>query len=257
MLMKNGPKKSMGQHFLHDDNVAHKIVDAVEKSSPFETLVEIGPGKGILTQYLIEQYKPLYLIELDRSLTPYLSEQFPSLQEQIVCEDVLHVDLQKLTNSSKIGLIGNFPYNISSQILFWALDQKDRISTMVGMFQKEVGKRITAEPGNKDYGILSVLAGAFFRADYLFDVAPTSFAPRPKVTSGVIRLTRREEQDLGCSEQHFKQVVKAAFGQRRKTLRNSLHSLPTSKIKPQSMLQKRAEQLSIQDFIRITQQLEQ
>lgn len=255
--MKTSPKKSMGQHFLHDDNVARKIADAVQKTSSFETLVEIGPGRGIVTKHLVEQNQPLYVIELDRSLIPFLAEQFPSLQQHIITEDVLKVDLKKLSNAKNIGVVGNFPYNISSQILFWALDQKERVSMIVGMFQKEVGKRITALPGSKDYGILSVLIGAFFDTVYLFDVSPGSFTPQPKVTSGIVRITRREEQDIGCDEALFKQVVKAAFGQRRKTLRNSLQGFDTSKIKPASILQKRAEQLSIQDFISITQQMEQ
>lgn len=255
--MRTGHKKSMGQHFLHDKNVARKIVDAVGENAFFDFLIEIGPGKGILTQHLVAQHQKLYVIELDRTLTSYLTHQFPSLQQNIISDDVLKVDLRKLTNSTEIALVGNFPYNISSQILFWALEQKECVSMMVGMFQKEVGKRITALPGNKDYGILSVLVGAFFRPDYLFDVSAGSFSPPPKVTSGVVRLTRREEQNIGCNEVRFKQVVKAAFGQRRKTLRNSLQSFDTSKISPSSLLQKRAEQLSISDFIRITQQLEQ
>ncbi|PSR04516.1 MAG: ribosomal RNA small subunit methyltransferase A [Bacteroidetes bacterium SW_11_45_7] len=255
--MKTGRKKSMGQHFLHDSNIARKIGDTIERSSSFDLLVEIGPGKGMVTQYLVEQNTPLFVIELDRSLTPYLSEQFPSLQQHIITDDVLKVDPRKLTNSTNIAIVGNFPYNISSQILFWALEQKDCVSMLLGMFQKEVGKRITASPGNKDYGILSVLIGAFFHPDYLFDVSPRSFTPQPKVTSGMVRMIRRAEQDIGCDEGYFKKVVKAAFSQRRKTLRNSLQGFDTSRIKPASILQKRAEQLSIQDFISITQQMEQ
>ncbi len=254
--MRQGSKRSMGQHFLHDANVADKIVQEIMASNNFDAIVEIGPGKGILTQYIHQYDYPVYLIELDATLIPYLQRQFPALQDHIKARDVLDLNLQEVSSSTQIAVVGNFPYNISSQIVFWMLAQKTRVSMMMGMFQKEVGKRLAASPGNKDYGVISVLVNAFYHTEYLFDVKPGAFAPPPKVTSGIVRLTRKKEQNIACDETLFKRVVKAAFGQRRKTLRNSLQPFDLSKVSS-SFLQRRAEQLSVAEFITITRQLDE
>lgn len=255
--MQTGPKKSLGQHFLHDENIARKIIRSLMERSSFEVLVEVGPGRGVLTQYLVKYAYPLRLIELDRTLAPYLQKTFPAISQSIFEQDVLTVDLKQLFPSHRnIGVIGNFPYNISSQIIFWVLEQKHDVSVMVGMFQKEVGKRLTAFPGSKDYGILSVLANAYYQSEYLFDVSAGCFSPPPNVTSGVVCLTRRPHVDLSCDEALFKRVVKTAFGQRRKTLRNSLKPFDASKKLPADLLQQRAEDISVETYISITKQLQ-
>ena len=246
-------KKSLGQHFLKDEEVLQKIADAIGDMSHFKSVVEIGPGMGALTQYLIKN-KPdnFYVVELDDRWAAHLLQTFPILRGKLLHQDFLQTDLSFLQNPSHI--VGNFPYNISSQIVFRIIDHRQVVEKMTGMFQKEVALRIAAKPGSKDYGVMSVLAQAFYDCQYLFDVAPESFNPPPKVMSGVIRLTRREIKTLRCNEDQFKKVVKTAFNQRRKTMRNSLKELvqdPTMMTK--EVFNLRPEQLSVAAFEDLTQ----
>jgi len=246
-------KKSLGQHFLKDEEVLQKIADAIGDMSRFKIVVEIGPGMGALTQYLIKK-KPenFYVVELDDRWAAHLLQTYPILRGKLLHEDFLQTDLSFLQNPSHI--VGNFPYNISSQIVFRIIDNRQVVEMMTGMFQKEVALRIAAKPGSKDYGVMSVLAQAFYDCQYLFDVPPESFNPPPKVMSGVIRLNRREIKTLRCNEDQFKKVVKTAFNQRRKTMRNSLKELvqdPT--IMNNEVFNLRPEQLSVAEFEDLTQ----
>lgn len=259
------PKKSLGQHFLHDKNVAEKIVGALKATSPQASVLEVGPGMGVLTRILlgVEQFN-LKVVEIDRDSVAYLSMHFPELK--IIEGDFLESDLTKIF-PEKFSIIGNFPYNISSQILFKVYENKNHIWQVVGMLQKEVADRIAAPHGNKTYGILSVLLQAYYRIDYLFKVPPGVFNPPPKVMSAVVRLERNDRITLPCDEVLFKQVVKQGFNNRRKTLRNALKNLilPAFQAQPEGslaiflkheMLNKRAEQLSVEDFIYLTQLIE-
>ena len=246
-------KKSLGQHFLKDEEVLQKIADAIGDMSRFKIVVEIGPGMGALTQYLIKK-KPenFYVVELDDRWAAHILQTYPILRGKLLHEDFLQTDLSFLQNPSHI--VGNFPYNISSQIVFRIIDNRQVVEMMTGMFQKEVALRIAAKPGSKDYGVMSVLAQAFYDCQYLFDVPPESFNPPPKVMSGVIRLNRREIKTLRCNEDQFKKVVKTAFNQRRKTMRNSLKELvqdPT--IMNNEVFNLRPEQLSVAEFEDLTQ----
>ncbi len=246
------PKKHLGQHFLLDQGIAEKISSSLEVES--DLVIEVGPGTGVLTQFLCKSYPDkLKLVEIDRESIAYLNQHYPSLSKDIISEDFLRMDLNEF-DVSKISIIGNYPYNISSQILFKALEHKDKVVELSGMFQKEVAARITADPGSKTYGILSVLSQAYFKTEYLFDVPPEVFDPPPKVTSGVIRLKRYRSNIPECDEKFFRRLVKLAFNQRRKTLRNALKSiLPegyTSEI-----LSLRAEQLSSEEFIQLSKDL--
>ena len=245
------PKKSLGQHFLADPNIARKIL-AYLKTDKSRHVVEIGPGTGILTGLLLEQ-KDLssYFIEFDRESVDYLKEKFPDAQDRIIHEDFLKFNLKDYFDS-KISLIGNLPYNISSQIFFRVLDHADQVEEMVCMIQKEVAQRITAPPGSKTYGILSVLLQAFYHIDYLFTVKPNVFIPPTKVNSAVIRLERNTTRDLGCDYQMFFQVVKRAFQQRRKTLKNSLSAFLNRKEDLPPNFSQRPEQLSVQEFVYLT-----
>ena len=217
------PKKHLGQHFLLDQDIAEKIATSLEEEN--DLVIEVGPGTGVLTQFLEKKYsKKLKLVEIDRESIAYLNQHFSSLAEQIISEDFLKMDLSQF-NVSRISIIGNYTYNISSQILFKALEYREQVVELSGMFQKEVAARITAKPGNKTYGILSVLSQAYFKTEYLFDVPPEVFDPPPKVVSGVIRLKRFRTSIPDCDEKFFKSVVKLAFNQRRKTLRNALKSI--------------------------------
>jgi 16S rRNA (adenine1518-N6/adenine1519-N6)-dimethyltransferase len=247
--------KGLGQHFLKDTEVLRKIVWAIdenlEEDIPF---VEVGPGAGALTQFIYKR-KGLKLIEFDTRWAELLKEKYPSLKEAIYNEDFLKMDLRTIYNS--MAVIGNFPYNISSQIMFKVLDYKENVPFVLGMFQKEVGLRICSKPGNKTYGILSVLLQAFYEAEYLFDVPREAFDPPPKVVSGVLVLKRRDQLTLPCNEKFLKQIVKQAFGQRRKTLRNSLKSLiKTDEIKELSVFDLRPEALGVDGFINLTNILE-
>lgn len=241
------PKKNLGQHFLTDQNIARKIVDSLEATIP--DVLEIGPGMGVLTQFLLQRTDlNVHVIEIDTESVEYLKKHFPNLQH-IYSEDFLKADISERF-PGKFSVIGNFPYNISSQIFFRILAFRNRIPETVGMVQKEVAERIASSHGTKVYGILSVLLQAFFDIEYLFTVSETVFNPPPKVKSAVIRLKRNQLAELPCSEDLFIKVVKAAFNQRRKMLRNSLREICTQL--PPEFAEKRPEQLSVNDFIALT-----
>jgi 16S rRNA (adenine1518-N6/adenine1519-N6)-dimethyltransferase len=250
------PKKHLGQHFLKDKNIAQKIADTLTLKN-YKNVLEIGPGMGVLTQYIIQKKVKLSVMEIDTESIAYLATNYPDDSIQIIAADFLKYDLQQLFPKEEFAITGNFPYNISTQIVFKTLENKERIPEFTGMFQKEVAQRICQIPGNKSYGILSVLTQAFYEATYLFTVPPGVFNPPPKVESGVIRLIRKPNYDLPCDEKLFFKVVKTAFGQRRKTLRNSLKifNLP-DKIKEDSIFGLRPEQLSVTQFINLTQKIE-
>ena len=238
-------KKQLGQHFLHDEAVCQKIVDAL--SPGIENLLEIGPGGGAITKYLMHLPVKNYIcIELDKDKIDYLHKVYPALQGKIFHDDFLDAEQPFQENFT---IIGNFPYNISTQIIFKVLEWKDQVDEVVGMFQKEVAERIASKHGSKSYGIMSVLVQCYYDIEYLFDVAASSFTPPPKVVSGVIRLKRNHNPYHIADEKKFKVFVKAAFNQRRKTLRNSLKSiLPAEKLQGE-IFNKRAEQLSVQQFV--------
>jgi len=245
-------KKGLGQHFLTDLSIAQKIVDSLTFTST--VVLEIGPGMGVLTQFLFqsEKYSTLAM-DIDHESVAFLKEKFPEFANQIIYGDFLKTDLVKLfPNENIISVIGNFPYNISTQILFKILDYKDMVPEVVGMFQKEVAQRIAAPPGSKTYGITSVLLQAWYTIEYLFTVDETVFSPPPKVKSAVIRLLRNEVKKLDCDEKLFVRVVKAGFNQRRKMLRNSIKSLTFDAGFSHPYLEKRPEQLSVDDFIELT-----
>lgn len=252
-------KKHLGQHFLRDLNISQRIANLLSGHGNYETVLEIGPGMGVLTQYLLPQKShKTFVVEIDRESVAYLQKHYPELENRIIEGDFLQLNLEQWllenkTNAAEntLAIIGNFPYNISSQILFKALDYRHIVTEIVGMFQKEVAQRVASPPGNKDYGIISVLLQAFYHIEYNFTVPPGAFDPPPKVQSGVIRLRRNEVKSLDCNEKKFIQVVKTGFNQRRKTLRNALKPLGIKFEHP--LLDKRAEQLSVVDFIVLTQ----
>jgi 16S rRNA (adenine1518-N6/adenine1519-N6)-dimethyltransferase len=242
-------KKELGQHFLRDENICHKIVDALQQHT-FERLVEVGPGGGALTKYL--QQLPginFKAVELDAEKVAYLQQTYPALAGKIVHESILDT-IAPFTEPFTV--IGNFPYNISSQILFKILEWKTLVPEVIGMFQKEVAQRVAANPGSKAYGILSVLVQAYYSVEYLFDVPPGCFNPPPKVMSGVIRMQRKTETLQVTSDKAFVTLVKAAFNQRRKMLRNAVKALFDETVLQQDIFTKRAEQLSLQDFASLT-----
>lgn len=248
-------KKSLGQHFLRDLEAAKKIADLMSRHGDYNRVLEIGPGMGVLTQYLLQHTEyQTDVVELDRESVDYLNIHYPQLKGRVHSADFLHLNLANFFNGEKFGIVGNFPYNISSQILFKVLDYKDLVPEVAGMFQKEVAVRIASKPGNKDYGILSVLLQAFYDIEYCFSLGPEVFSPPPKVNSGVIRLKRNNVTDLGVSESLFKSVVKMGFNQRRKTLRNALKAL---QLPDNAFMSKRAEQLSVADFLELTQMAKQ
>ena len=247
------PKKFLGQHFLKDLHVAQRIADTVD-ACPALPVLEVGPGMGVLTQFLLQKERPLTVVEIDTESIGYLRNAFPRLREQIVEGDFLRMNLPALFGNRPFVLTGNYPYNISSQIFFKMLDNKDLIPLCTGMLQKEVAERIASAPGNKAYGILSVLIQAWYRAEYLFTVEPSVFNPPPKVKSAVIRLTRNETTSLGCDEALFKRIVKTAFNQRRKTLRNSIRPLVGADclLTREPIFDRRPEQLSVEEFVELT-----
>ena len=248
-------KKRLGQHFLKDQDIARRIVEALTRDG--SEVLEIGPGTGVLTDFLIkEDPGKLYTIEIDSESVAYLQNKYPQLGPRILQQDFLQADLSFLPGKFKI--IGNFPYNISSQIFFKVIQLRDRVNEVVCMLQEEVARRLASPPGNKDYGILSVLLQAYYRIDYLFTVDPSVFHPPPKVKSGVIRLERNAVPKLDCDENLFKTVVKQGFQNRRKTLRNALKplNLPTE-ITSLGLLDQRAETLTVQDFVGLTKQIEE
>ncbi|MEM7163104.1 MAG: 16S rRNA (adenine(1518)-N(6)/adenine(1519)-N(6))-dimethyltransferase RsmA [Bacteroidota bacterium] len=246
------PKKHLGQHFLLDLSIAEDIAKSLRLES--EIVLEIGPGTGVLTQFLKELYpEKLKLIEIDRESIAYLKQKFPALINSIHDKDFLQLDLNEL-GTSRISIIGNYPYNISSQIVFKAIENREKVVELSGMFQKEVAERICAGPGSKTYGIMSVLSQAYFKAEYLFSVPPNVFNPPPKVDSGVIRLSRFRSIIPDCDEAFFIRVVKQAFNQRRKTLRNALKPLLPEGFKS-DVLQLRAERLSAENFIELSREI--
>ena len=240
------PKKHLGQHFLTDINIAQRICDSLSEEN--KNILEIGPGKGVLTKIMLSKDVNFRAIDIDKESIEYLNEEFSEHQDKFILADFLKTDISTIFDST-FQVLGNFPYNISSQILFKVLENKDIVDCVVGMFQKEVAQRIISPPGSKVYGILSVLIQAWFDCEYLFTVNEGSFFPPPKVKSGVIRLVRNSTKDLGVDEALFKSVVKTAFNQRRKTLHNSLKSFRFTE--ESEIMQKRPEQLSWQEFVDI------
>lgn len=250
-------KKHLGQHFLKDETIAEKIGYTLMLEG-YKNVLEIGPGMGVLTKYLIQKNIEVIAMDLDKESIAYLEENYPNKNLKIIEADFLKFDISQLFGEEQFGITGNFPYNISTQIVFKMLEWKERIPEFTGMFQKEVAQRICEKEGSKAYGILSVLAQAFYDAEYLFTVPPSVFDPPPKVESGVLRLKRKENILLPCNEKMLYKVVKTAFQQRRKTLRNSLKSFNLSdKIKEDAIFGQRPEQLSVSQFIALTQKLEQ
>lgn len=265
------PKKFLGQHFLKDLSIAKDIADTVDYC-PNLPILEIGPGMGVMTQFLICKERLVKVVEIDYESVEYLRKHFPQLEENIIEDDFLKMHLENTFNGQSFILTGNYPYNISSQIFFKMLDYKNLIPCCTGMIQKEVAERIAAGPGSKTYGILSVLIQAWYNVEYLFTVHENVFNPPPKVKSAVIRMSRNETTDLGCDERLFKQVVKTTFNQRRKTLRNSIRpvlAITDNKLEQQGNAQKdhseflaqeifnkRPEQLSVTEFIALTKAVE-
>ena len=272
------PKKHLGQHFLRDENIAQKIVGYLNPEFPL--VLEVGPGMGVLTKYILDNPAfDAWFMEVDREAVEYLNETYPAISGRLIQGDFLNYDLagfpelhKTLTAEThdhaflpKFTVIGNFPYNISSQILFTALENRDRIPEVIGMFQKEVAERIASPPGSKSYGIISVLLQAFYDIEYLFTVSETVFYPPPKVKSAVIRLRRNATEKLDCDEALFTRLVKTAFNQRRKTLRNAIRQMlppmdgPSGSFTPSEWLTKcldlRAERLSVGDFVRLTTEI--
>jgi 16S rRNA (adenine1518-N6/adenine1519-N6)-dimethyltransferase len=252
MNKKVSAKKYLGQHFLNDLEIAKNIADSLSYKD-YKNVLEIGPGMGVLTQYILKKEVNLKVVEIDKESVRYLQNNFSTLENNIIDGDFLKLDLD-LIFESQFALIGNFPYNISSQILFKALENKNHIPEIAGMFQKEVAERIVSGPGTKKYGIISVLLQTYYDVEYLFTVNEDVFDPPPKVKSAVIRLKRNNRIGLECDESFYKKVVKGAFSQRRKTLRNALKSitLPLN-VNEFPFQEKRAEQLSVVDFILLTQ----
>ena len=254
-MMRVKAKKQLGQHFLTDLSIAQRIVDAMDGLTSRD-VVEIGPGMGVLTQYMLPRTDiDLKLIEIDHESVEYLQTELKVSPETIVEGDFLRIDLNELCGGRQFAVIGNFPYNISSQIFFHILDYKDLVPTIVCMLQREVAQRLASPPGNKDYGILSVFLQAYYDIEYLFTVNEGVFSPPPKVKSGVIRLRRNGVQHLDCDEKLFRQIVKATFNQRRKTIRNSIRAVPFrhEALAEHPFMAKRPEQLSVAEFVELTQ----
>jgi len=245
-------KKHLGQHFLNDESIAKQIADTLSLEG-YNNVLEIGPGMGVLTKYLLEKDCTTYVIEIDTESVEYLQANYLHLASRIIEKDFLKYDLNEVFKGESLAIIGNFPYNISTQIVFKTLEMRNQIPEFSGMFQKEVAQRICSTEGSKVYGILSVLVQAFYKAEYLFTVPPDVFDPPPKVESGVLRLTRKENFSLPCDEKTFFKVVKTGFQQRRKTLRNSLKIFNLSdSLRANVIFGKRPEQLSVQEFINLT-----
>ena len=250
------PKKHLGQHFLTDLNIAKAIADTVD-ACPGVPVLEVGPGMGVLTQYLVTKNRDVRVAEIDKESVAYLNENYPLLRDNIISDDFLRMDLRALFGGGSFVLTGNYPYDISSQIFFKMLDNKDLIPCCTGMIQREVAQRIASQPGNKAYGILSVLIQAWYDVEYLFTVDENVFNPPPKVKSAVIRMTRNGVVDLGCDEKFFKRIVKAVFNQRRKMLRVSLRQVldgivPSAAFWENELMTKRPEQLTIRQFVELT-----
>ena len=246
-------KKSFGQHFLINEPLSEKIANSLLMDSDIKNVLEIGPGKGVLTKYLLQQDINLRVVEADKDMVQYLETHYPKLQGNIIFLDFLKLNMKKVFDGEPFYMIGNYPYNISSQILFKMVTYRELIPEMVGMFQKEVSDRVIAPPGSKTYGVVSVLIQAYYEGETIVKVNPGSFNPPPKVMSSVIRLTRKENFELGCDYGFFRTVVKTAFGQRRKMLRNTLKGL----VKDPALLKdpyftKRPEELGVEEFVDLT-----
>ncbi|GAA0735993.1 16S rRNA (adenine(1518)-N(6)/adenine(1519)-N(6))-dimethyltransferase RsmA [Gaetbulibacter jejuensis] len=249
-------KKHLGQHFLTDESIAEKIADSLSLKG-YKHVLEIGPGMGVLTKYLLKKDITTHVIEIDTESVEYLKANYLNLADRVIEQDFLKYDITQVFGEQPFAIIGNYPYNISSQIVFKTLEMRDQIPEFSGMFQKEVAQRICSKEGSKVYGILSVLTQAFYDAEYLFTVPPSVFNPPPKVDSGVLLLTRKENYSLPCDETLFFKVVKQGFQQRRKTLRNSLKTFNLSdNLKANVIFGKRPEQLSVEEFITLTQLIE-
>ena len=249
-------KKHLGQHFLEDESIAQDIADSLSLKG-YKDILEIGPGMGVLTKYLLKKEITTHVIEIDTESVEYLKNNYLNLADRIIEKDVLKYDLNLVFKDKPFAIIGNFPYNISSQILFKTLEMRHQIPEFSGMFQKEVALRICSKEGSKVYGILSVLTQAFYDAEYLFTVPPTVFSPPPKVNSGVLFLKRKDNFKLPCDEKLFFRVVKTGFQQRRKTLRNSLKTFNLSdNLKANTIFGQRPEQLSVTEFIELTSLIE-
>lgn len=246
-------KKGYGQHFLHREDITEDIAKALIHTDQYDKIIEIGPGKGMLTKYLLDTWgDKLVAVEADPDMVTYLNKHYPKLQ--VTYHDFLKIWLNRVFDEGEqFALIGNFPYNISSQIVFRMLEHKEVIPELVGMFQKEMAKRIIASPGGKDYGVISVLTQAYYDGEYLFDVTPDCFNPPPRVMSGVIRLSRKKDFDLGCEYGLFRRVVKQAFSQRRKMLRNTMKLfMPSEVLMADDFFTIRPEKLSLEQFVDLT-----
>ena len=255
-MKKVRPKKKLGQHFLTDLNIAKKIADLL-KFDQYQKVLEIGPGTGVLTQFLVPKTTALHLIEIDEESILFLQNTYTADQLNLIKGDFLKLDLTAVFGSDAFAIVGNFPYNISSQIVFKVLENKTRIPFFAGMFQKEVAERICEPPGSKKYGILSVLSQLYYKTEYLFIVPPGVFNPPPKVDSAVIQMTRKEQLNLDCDEALLKKIVKLSFQQRRKTLRNSLKTLNLpDNLREDSIFDLRPEKLSGDDFIQLTKRID-
>lgn len=254
-MQKVKPKKALGQHFLTDLNIARRIADTLD-CAPSLPVLEVGPGMGVLTQFLIEKERDVHVVEIDTESVAWLQTHFPALQGRIIEGDFLQLNLSSVMQDRPFALIGNYPYNISSQIFFHMLDYRDLVPLCSGMLQREVAVRLAAGPGTKDRGILSVLLQLWYDVEYLFTVSETVFNPPPKVKSGVIRMVRNSRTSIPCDERLFKTVVKTTFGQRRKTIRNSIRSLCPTFPTDHPMAGLRPEQLSVDDFIALTREVE-
>ena len=249
-------KKHLGQHFLHDKKIAERIVNALPEEALENDLLEIGPGTGVLTDFILQKKTSGFVaLDVDEESVVYLKQHYTKHAEQFLFADFLNYDLSKIVKGN-FNVIGNFPYNISTQIMFRVLEYRNQVDYVVGMFQREVAKRIAEKPGTKEYGILSVLLQAYYDIEYLFTVNEGVFSPPPKVKSGVIRLKRNQTKQLTCNEVLFFKVVKTAFNQRRKTLRNALRIMLTEELLTLEILNKRAEQLSVKDFEELTKTIE-
>jgi 16S rRNA (adenine1518-N6/adenine1519-N6)-dimethyltransferase len=248
-------KKHLGQHFLTDENIAKNVVDALLEKDSNTPIIEVGPGTGVLTQHLILNRKHFFALDVDRESVEFLKNKYPNEQQNVLLTDFLETDLKALAGN-KYNVIGNFPYNISSQIMFKVLENKDEVNIVVGMFQREVALRLAEKPGSKVYGILSVLLQAFYDIEYLFTVNENVFNPPPKVKSAVIRLTRNQVKKLDCDEVLFKKIIKTTFNQRRKTIRNSIRTLFNDNAIRHPLFDKRPEQLSVEQFVELTRFVE-
>ena len=247
-------KKSYGQHFLTNEHITQRIADSLERTDEYTRVLEIGPGQGMLTKYLLEKDYELFAVEADWEMVEYLYAKYPDLSDNLIKANFLKVDLTAYMGEEQFGLIGNFPYNISSQILIRLIEYRRQIPEMVGMFQKEVADRVAASPGSRTYGVISALVQAYYEPTFLFNVKPGNFNPPPRVNSAVIRLTRRENYELGCDHALYRKVVKQAFLQRRKMLRNTMKSMLAGSPRLQDpFFEQRPERLGVAEFVQLTQ----